>query len=125
MPVGPPTDQQGRLMTTPQAVTGLALAAVPTAVRCSRVFVQSCLREWGLPTMAEDSELVISELVTNSVKATGVMDAAPRWSQLAGLAMIEVRVMLFERSVVVAVWDKDPASPVLRDSGPDGENGRG
>ncbi len=128
MPVGPPTDVSAVWagMMPPQAVTGLALAAVPTAVRCSRMFVRLCLRQWGLPSLADDGELVISELVTNAVQATGVTDAAPRWSQLAGLATIHVRVMLFERSIVIAVWDRDPAAPVLVEPGlPDGENGRG
>ena len=129
MPVGPPDDQQASFEgwpVTPRAVTGLALAAVPTAVRCSRMFARLCLRQWGLPSLAGDGELVISELVTNAVKATGVTDAAPRWSQLAGLATIDVRVMLFERSIVIAVWDRDPAAPVLQEPGrPDGENGRG
>ncbi len=129
MPVGPPTGQQVSFEgwpVTPQAVTGLALAAVPTAVRCSRMFARLCLRQWGLPSLADDSELVISELVTNAVKATDVIDAAPRWSQLAGLATIDVRVMLFERSIVIAVWDRNPAAPVIQESGlPDSENGRG
>ena len=101
-------------MMPPQAVTGLALAAVPTAVRFSRMFVSLCLRQWGLPSLADDSELVVSELVTNAVTATGVTETEPRWSQLAGVATIHVRVMLFEGSIVIAVWDKDPASPVLR-----------
>jgi anti-sigma regulatory factor (Ser/Thr protein kinase) len=112
-------------MTPPQAVTGLALAAVPTAVRCSRMLVNLCLRQWGLPSLADDSELVVSELVTNAVMATGVTEAEPRWSQLAGPATIHVRVMLFEGSIVIAVWDRNPASPVLRQSAPDSENGRG
>ena len=127
MPVRPPTDVSAVWagMMPPQAVTGLALAAVPTAVRCSRMFVSLCLRQWGLPSLAGDGELVISELVTNAVQATGVTEAEPRWSQLAGLATIHVRVMLSERSMVFAVWDRNPASPVLKDSGPDSENGRG
>jgi anti-sigma regulatory factor (Ser/Thr protein kinase) len=126
VPAGPPTDVSAVAAgMTPQAATGLALAAVPTAVRCSRMFVSSCLRQWGLLSLADDSELVVSELVTNAVAATGVTEAEPRWSQLAGLATIHVRVMLFEASIVIAVWDKNPASPVLRQSAPDCENGRG
>jgi len=125
--VGPPTDVSavGAGMTPPQAVTGLTLAAVPTAVRCSRMFVSSCLRQWGLLSLADDSELVASELVTNAVAATGVVEAEPRWSQLAGLATIHVRVMLFEGSIVIVVWDRNPSPPVLRQSAPDSENGRG
>jgi hypothetical protein len=36
-----------------------------------------------------------------------------------------VRLLLFERSVVVAVWDRDPAAPVLKDPVTDSESGRG
>ena len=125
--MGPPTDVSAIEAETPppQAVTGLALAAVPTAVRCSRMFVNLCLRQWGLPSLADDSELVVSELVTNAVAATGVTEAEPRWSQLAGLATIHVRVMLFEGSIVIAVWDRNPAPPVLRQSEPYSDSGRG
>ncbi len=127
MPVGPPTDVSavGAGMTPPRAIAGLTLAAMPTAVRCSRMFVSSCLRQWGLPSLTDDSELVVSELVTNAVTATGVTEAEPRWSQLAGLATIHLRVMLFEGSIVIAVWDRNPAPPVLRQSEPDSESGRG
>ncbi len=126
MSARPPTDVSAVAAgMTPRAVTGLALAAVPTAVRCSRMFVNLCLRQWGLRSLEDDSELVVSELVTNAVAATGVTEAEPRWSQLADLATIHVRVMLFEGSIVIAVSDKSPASPVLRQSPPDGENGRG
>jgi anti-sigma regulatory factor (Ser/Thr protein kinase) len=126
--VGVPTNRQvrdGGLAVTPQAADDLTLAAVPSAVRCSRMFVRLRLRQWGLPSLAEDSELVISELVTNAVQAAGVADAKPRWSQLAALTTIHVRLLLFERSVVLAVWDRNPAAPVLKDSGTDSENGRG
>ena len=127
MPVGPPTDVSaaGTGMTPPQAVTGLTLAAVPTAARCSRMFVSSCLRQWGLSSLAADGELVASELVTNAVAATGVTETEPRWSQLADLATLHVRVMLFEGSIVIAVWDRNAAPPVPRQSEPDSENGRG
>jgi anti-sigma regulatory factor (Ser/Thr protein kinase) len=110
---------------TPRAVAGLTLAAVPSAVRCSRVFVRLGLRQWGRPSLAEDSELVISELVTNAVQATGVTEVKPLWSQLAELATVHVRLLLFEHSVILAVWDRDSAPPVPGEPGTDSENGRG
>ena len=33
--------------------------------------------------------------------------------------------MLFEGGIVIAVWDRNPSAPVLRQSEPDSENGRG
>ena len=87
--------------------------------------MSSCLRQWGLSSLAADGELVASELVTNAVAATGVTETEPRWSQLVGLATIHVRVLLFEGSSVIAVWDRNAAPPVPRQSEPDSENGRG
>jgi anti-sigma regulatory factor (Ser/Thr protein kinase) len=127
--VGLTDDQQARAGTKeepPPAVAGLTLAAVPSAVRCARVFVRACLRQWGLESMAEDSELVINrELVTNAVQATGITETEPRWSQLDGLAVIHVRLVLSDRSLVIAVWDKNPGPPVPAEPGTDSENGRG
>ena len=126
--VGLTDDQQARAGTReepPPAVAGLTLAAVPSAVRCARVFVRACLRQWGLASLAEDSELVISELVTNAVQATGITEAEPRWSQLDGLAVIHVRLVLSDRSIVIATWDRNPGPPVPAEPGTDSENGRG
>ena len=63
-----------------QGMTFLTLAATPTAVSCSRQLVHLTLNRWGLAALIEDAELVISELVTNSIEATGLTDAKPRWA---------------------------------------------
>ena len=68
---------------------------------------------------------MVSELVTNAVQATGITEAEPRWSQLDGLAVIHVRLALSGRSIVIAVWDRNPEPPVPADPGTDSENGRG
>ena len=49
----------------------LELGALPTAVPCARLHARHVLREWGLNGLAPDSELLVSEPVTNasSVKA--------------------------------------------------------
>ena len=70
-------------------INGLTLAAVATAAGCSRLFARSTLRQWGLVRMVDDSELVISELVTNAVEATGIADPQPRWRELSDLAVIK------------------------------------
>ena len=60
-----------------QGVTSVTLAATPEAVGCSRRMVHRALSRWGLAALAEDAELVVSEIVTNSLKATGLADARP------------------------------------------------
>ena len=42
-----------------------------------------------------------------------------------GPMVLPVNYRLFEGSIVIAVWDRNPAPPVLRQSEPDSENGRG
>ena len=48
----------------------LELGALPTAVPCARLHARHLLWEWGLNGLAADTELLVSELVTNAVKAT-------------------------------------------------------
>jgi len=100
-------------------MTFLTLAATPTAVSCSRQLVHLTLNRWGLAALIEDAELVMSELVTNSVEATGLTDAKPRWADLGDLATIEVRVLLYQTGIIIEVWDRDPTAPVQRDAASD------
>jgi serine phosphatase RsbU (regulator of sigma subunit) len=83
------------------------------------------LAAWGLEEPAFVTELVVSELVTNAVQATGITEAEPRWSQLDGLATIQVRLVLSDRSIVIGAWDRNPEPPVQAEPGTDSENGRG
>lgn len=106
-------------------MTFLTLAATPTAVSCSRRLVRLTLTRWGLAPLVEDAELVISELVTNSVQATGLTDVQPKWADLGDLATIQVRVLLYQTGIIIEVWDRDPAAPARHDATPDEEGGRG
>ncbi len=108
----------------PQVVGAITLAAVLTAVSCSRVFVRQCLTGVGLGSLGDDAELVVSELVTNAVKATGVVGADPRWAELGDLALIELRLVV-AKSLFVEVWDRDPRPPVAGDPMLGDESGRG
>ena len=58
-----------RLASSWQLMTYLELAALPTAVPCARMHAKAVALEWGLPALAEKVELIVSELVTNSVRA--------------------------------------------------------
>jgi hypothetical protein len=50
--------------------SGLELGAVPTAVGCGRDHARQVLREWGLSDLADDAEILVSELPTNALRAT-------------------------------------------------------
>lgn len=99
----------------------LELGALPTAVPCARLHVRYLLQEWGIGERAPDIELLVSEIVTNAVKATaGRQQAAVR-----------LRLSSDKRGVLVEVWDADPQPPAPRHPGQDGtpdsqeEGGRG
>ena len=50
--------------------TFLELGALPTAVPCARLHVRQVLWEWHLGALADTTELLVSELVTNAVHAS-------------------------------------------------------
>ena len=56
----------------------LELGALPTAVPCARLHARHLLWEWGLNGLAADTELLVSELATNAVKATAEQQQAER-----------------------------------------------
>jgi anti-sigma regulatory factor (Ser/Thr protein kinase) len=107
------------------ATSFLTLAAVPAAAGCSRHLVRLALNRWGLARMTGDAELVMSELATNAVQATGLVDPDAKWGDLGNLAVIHVRLLLFDTSIVIEVWDRDRAAPAPQDVTADEEGGRG
>jgi anti-sigma regulatory factor (Ser/Thr protein kinase) len=108
-----------------QFTGALTLAAVPTAVGCARAFVRQQLSRWGLNRLIGDAELVLSELVTNAVNVTGTIDPSPRRSELDNLALITVRLVVTQDSLIVEIWDRDPNPPVRRNPDRADEGGRG
>jgi anti-sigma regulatory factor (Ser/Thr protein kinase) len=94
----------------------LELGAYPEAVALARTRTRTILTEWGLDELADDAATVISELVTNAVTATrdAGLDAPIRVTLLAGL-----------RTLLIAVWDASPETPVPADAADDDEYGRG
>ena len=57
--------------------TSLVLGALPTAVACARLHTRNVMYEWGLATIADSVELVVSELVTNAVRASTAPAVGP------------------------------------------------
>jgi anti-sigma regulatory factor (Ser/Thr protein kinase) len=100
----------------------LELGALPTAVPCARLHARHLLWEWGMTELASTIELLVSELVTNAVKAT---------AGHAGQAAVRVRLSGDSTRVLIEVWDADPRPPAPNDLGedrmpdPQEEGGRG
>jgi anti-sigma regulatory factor (Ser/Thr protein kinase) len=94
----------------------MALGALPGAVPCARLHTREVLWEWALIGLSNDSELVVSELVTNAVaasRATGSSATVRLWLLSDGLR------------VLILVGDDSVQPPVRVDSGDDAESGRG
>ena len=86
------------------------------AVPQARRHVRGLLRQWKLDALADGAELVVSELVTNAVRAaggTGVRAPVRLWLLSDG------------HSILILVWDDSPQPPTRLDAGDDAENGRG
>ncbi len=86
------------------------LDADPVSVGAARTLVRARLKEWDLADLADTTELLVSELVTNALRyARG---------------QITVRLVR-ERTLVCEVLDDSAALPRLRHAGSDDETGRG
>jgi len=102
----------------------LPLGALPTAVPCARRYTGVILGEWGLAALADSAELIVSELVTNSVQATTDPDGQPRYGE-AGLPVMHLRLASDHARVLVEVWDSVTRPPAARQARSDEEGGRG
>ena len=96
---------------TDEAILGTLPIAVPTA----RVFVSQELALWGMDSLIDEAWLVVSELVTNAVKASWPFNAREP---------VKLWLMADGKNLVIEVWDASPEMPQEPLAG-DGEGGRG
>jgi len=95
----------------------IPLGALEGAVPSARVHVRQLLWEWGCVELEQDAGIVVSELVTNAVRASAELRPT--------VAPVLVWLGSDTRSVLVAVADASPRLPVRLDLPPDAEGGRG
>jgi|SRR5215470_4884695 len=105
--------------------TSLVLGALPSAVACAQLHARNVMCEWDLPSVADSVELVVSELVTNAVRASTGPDGRPKYDAKTGLPRVHLRQLSDRAHVLIEVWDQDPRMPVAAATGPDDESGRG
>lgn len=96
--------------------TFLELGALPGAVPCARLHARQVAWEWGLAGLGDDTELLVSELLTNAVAATTAMEP-----------VFPVRLWLLSDSTQIAilVWDANPQPPERTQADDVAEGGRG
>ncbi|WP_062438978.1 ATP-binding protein [Herbidospora daliensis] len=87
--------------------------AQPRSAALARDRVRALLADWGLDDLAETTELVTAELISNAVKV----------SEPGG--RVGLGVYRSGGAVVVEVWDGERLPPRLLDPGPDDIGGRG
>jgi Histidine kinase-like ATPase domain len=104
----------------------LELWALPRSVRDARRHATQALREWRLEGLAENVELLVSEIVTNAVRAC----AWPAESQPDQVKAADASTLLFwlaadgER-VLIQVWDGSEGKPQRQEPAVAAESGRG
>jgi hypothetical protein len=104
------------------------LGALPTAPRLARGFIGVVLTAWGLTGLADVTELLVSELTANVVRASTGPDGNPRYDNEGKLPLLWVRLLSDHFRIMVEVWDNLPpalGTPVVRHPGPDEESGPG
>lgn len=104
----------------------LELGALPGAVPCARLHTKTVLWEWGLDGLAPTAELVVSELVTNSQRASADIMASRykgQWRQ--GVPPVRLWLYADRKRVLVQVWDADHRLPQRQRVDLDAESGRG
>lgn len=92
----------------------------PESVKTGRDFTRSTLRDWGMAALTDLAELVVSELVTNALR-----HGVPTARKLVGERCIRLRLLAQAPFVMCMVSDPGSGIPVLRESGPTAESGRG
>jgi anti-sigma regulatory factor (Ser/Thr protein kinase) len=105
----------------------LRLVALPASVGQARRFTRLQLRRWGLAELTDDAELLISELLTNAVRATAglLTPAASRRPVDNGRNMVIVRLRLAVTGLYIEVGDTHPDPPAPAHPTEFDERGRG
>ena len=94
----------------------LELGALPGAVPCARLHARLLIREWGLAALADDVEILVSELVTNAVQATRALGQA---------VPVQLWLLADTARILIIVWDASPQPPIRADVSTEAESGRG
>jgi anti-sigma regulatory factor (Ser/Thr protein kinase) len=99
--------------------SSLALGAYPGAVPCARLHARQVVWEWGQAGLGEAIELVVSELVTNAIRAS---------RSVGQDTAIRMWLLSDKEKVLVLVWDasQQPPAPAQPEPAVDiSDGGRG
>ena len=109
------------------AVASRVLSPAPEEARFARLFVRELLARWGLADLADDAELITTELVVNAVRHG--LRAAPAVASAGvspqGRPLMRLCVLRRIGEVMLAVTDPSAEPPVPRTPDSSWECGRG
>ncbi|MFV8129256.1 ATP-binding protein [Streptomyces syringium] len=105
------SDSAGTLASTP-GFAEWSFPAEPGAVRTARTLVRDTLEEWGMEGVTDVTVLLVSELVTNSLRYASGPIGVRMYSHAGPVLLVEVS-------------DPLPDPPRERVAEPDDEGGRG
>lgn len=97
-------------------VSKLELGPLPTAIGCARNHARVVLAEWGLTHLADDAVTLVSELMTNAMKASRALPTPKP---------IVLRLLANDRQLLIEAWDQWVEGYTLKQGAPDAEHGRG
>lgn len=107
-------------------ISNLRVAALLSAVGFARHFTRYVLDEWHLEELSETACLLVSELVTNAVKATGCTEHDPDLDTLAAVPSIRLQLQGNAGGILAEVWDCDGTRlPVVQEPSDEALDGRG
>jgi anti-sigma regulatory factor (Ser/Thr protein kinase) len=101
-------------------ISRLELAALQTAVGSARMHARAVALEFGLSALADTVELIVSEVVTNALRASSALHASSLTTPVFRLWLASDL-----RGLLIRVWDASSQMPARQDAGPDDESGRG
>ncbi|GHF23538.1 hypothetical protein GCM10010359_27130 [Streptomyces morookaense] len=101
-------------LSPPVAGSAVSLPASPRSVAAARRFAGRLLAEWGLDDLADDTVLLLSELVTNAVV-----------HGCGGVGDVELSLGRTPAHLLARVTDTGGRAPLCGQAAADSENGRG
>lgn len=97
-------------------ISKLELGPLPTAVGCGRDHARLVLAEWGLTHLTDDAVLLVSELLTNALKASLALRTP---------TPIVLRLLANDRQLIIEAWDSWAEGFDLNRKPDNAEHGRG
>lgn len=103
-----------------------SLAAIPGAPGLGRHFLAQLLDLWGVDAeSAESALLLLSELVTNSVRHAGRPSGPATLQRGEVPQLVAISAQISTGRLYIEVWDSSPNVPTVKDVDEDAEDGRG